>query len=181
MPYFLLSNALLGALGQVMQRMHLSWIGTETGPASASVTCRTVAFLFGAYLVTDYFLALIEKVLVPPVNSTTNNGFDPYHTNTSNPQGDVNPLFYLFYALRMALHVGFMIYMLVAMSNTRRYIRRKYAIREQTCKGMEDFCCAFWCHCCTIAQMARHTADYDTYNASCCSETGLPPAAPAIV
>jgi hypothetical protein len=29
--------------------------------------------------------------------------------------------------------------------------------------------------------MARHTADYDTYSARCCSSTGLGPDAPAIV
>ena len=33
----------------------------------------------------------------------------------------------------------------------------------------------FWCSCCTVAQMARHTADYETYAARCCSDTGLPP------
>lgn len=30
----------------------------------------------------------------------------------------------------------------------------------------------------TVAQMARHTADYRTYSADCCSETGLGERAP---
>ena len=25
-----------------------------------------------------------------------------------------------------------------------------------------------------MAQMGRHTADYDTYRAACCTDTGLP-------
>ena len=41
------------------------------------------------------------------------------------------------------------------------------------CKGCEDCCCSFWCHCCTIAQMMRHTADYDKYDAQCCNDTGF--------
>jgi len=164
-----------------MQRMHLSWYGGETSPASASGTCRTVAYLFGAYLFTDYLLALIETAILPYGNSTASNGYDPYHTNTNNPQGDISPAFYVFYFLRGVLHLAFFIYMLIAVANTRRYIRNKYAIREQSCQGMEDCCCACWCNCCTIMQMARHTADYDTYQARCCTSTGLPPAAPAIV
>lgn len=174
------------ALGQVMQRMHLSWYGRETGPASASVTCRTVAILFAAYLACDYIFALFESILLPSENtsssSSSSNAYDPYHTNTNNPQGgDVPPAFYVFYFLRGTMHFAFWLYMLIAVTNTRRYIRNKYAIPEQSCHGMEDCCCAFWCQCCNIAQMARHTADYDTYSAKCCSDTGLPPTAPAIV
>lgn len=133
------------ALGQVMQRMHLSWYGQETNPASASVTCRTVAYIFVAYLLSDYFLALAESLLLPAGNSTSTNGYDPYHTNTSNPQGDIPAAFYLFYGLRLALHLLFLIYMVVAVMNTRRYIRNKYGIREQSCQGAEDCCCAYWC------------------------------------
>lgn len=182
-PFFLIMIS--GALGQVMQRMHLSWYGRETGPASASVTCRTVAILFAAYLACDYIFALFESILLPSENtssSSSSNAYDPYHTNTNNPQGgDVPPAFYVFYFLRGTMHFAFWLYMLIAVTNTRRYIRNKYAIPEQSCHGMEDCCCAFWCQCCNIAQMARHTADYDTYSAKCCSDTGLPPTAPAIV
>ena len=35
----------------------------------------------------------------------------------------------------------------------------KYEIPEEVCNcadGMEDFCCACWCGCCAIAQVARH-------------------------
>jgi hypothetical protein len=35
----------------------------------------------------------------------------------------------------------------------------------------------YWCNCCTVAQMARHTGDYEAHGARCCSETGLPPSA----
>jgi hypothetical protein len=32
-----------------------------------------------------------------------------------------------------------------------------------------------------VAQMMRHTTDYDTYHSSCCSETGVPSNVPSIV
>ena len=172
-----------GALGQVMQRMHLSWYGRETGPASASVTCRTVAILFAAYLGCDYLFALIETIVASEWELLLFQWMDTTHI-TRLPtilKENVPPAFYFFYVLRGVMHFVFFLYMLISVINTRRYIRNKYAIPEACCHGMEDCCCAFWCPGLSIAQMARHTADYDTYSAKCCSETGLPPMAPSIV
>ena len=39
--------------------------------------------------------------------------------------------------------------------------------------GWEDVCCAMWCQCCIVAQMARHTVDYEERNAVCCNGTGV--------
>ncbi|KAL7430702.1 hypothetical protein ACHAXH_004422 [Discostella pseudostelligera] len=39
--------------------------------------------------------------------------------------------------------------------------------------GWEDICCAFWCQCCVLGQMARHTVNYDERNALCCNEVGV--------
>ena len=69
---------------------------------------------------------------------------------------------------------------LVLIFKTRRHIREKYQIPEQQCHGCEDCCCTYWCTCCTVAQMARHTGDYRKHGARCCSETGLGPGAPSI-
>ena len=65
----------------------------------------------------------------------------------------------------------------------RSHVRSKYAIpeSEQCPTGCEDLCCSLVCPCFTAAQLLRHTTDYDTYDGKCCSETGLPPYAPAIV
>jgi hypothetical protein len=35
-----------------------------------------------------------------------------------------------------------------------------------------------WCSCCTVAQVARHTGNYEDYPASCFTETGLSSGAP---
>mmetsp|Transcript_17653 Transcript_17653/g.29991 ORF Transcript_17653/g.29991 Transcript_17653/m.29991 type:complete len:234 (-) Transcript_17653:271-972(-) len=79
------------------------------------------------------------------------------------------------------LEILWIIYIVVAMSSTRRAVREHYNIPEQTCSGCEDCCCAFWCTGCTVCQMLRHSADYDQYPAACCTETGLPPNAPQTV
>lgn len=58
--------------------------------------------------------------------------------------------------------------------STRSSIREKFMIREERCYDLEDVMCASTCLPCTVAQMARHTANYDYYEAVCCSKTGLP-------
>jgi Cys-rich protein (TIGR01571 family) len=57
---------------------------------------------------------------------------------------------------------------------TRSSLREKFMIREERCFDLEDLVCSAACLPCTICQMARHTANYDDYEAVCCSKTGLP-------
>ena len=64
---------------------------------------------------------------------------------------------------------------------TRQSVREQYSIPEQHCVGCEDICCATFCTCCTLAQMARHTGEYETYPGAWCTTTGLPPGAPFTV
>lgn len=70
---------------------------------------------------------------------------------------------------------AFYLYTLIVMMRTRAAVRAKYEIPNERCGDAEDCCCAFWCSCCTVAQLARQTADYDQQRAVCCSDTGLPP------
>jgi Cys-rich protein (TIGR01571 family) len=58
--------------------------------------------------------------------------------------------------------------------STRSSVREKFMIRERQCYDLEDVCCATLCLPCTVGQMSRHTANYDDYEAVCCSKTGLP-------
>jgi Cys-rich protein (TIGR01571 family) len=60
----------------------------------------------------------------------------------------------------------------------RNRIRSRYSIQGGCC---QDFLCAICCNPCTIAQMMRHTTDYDTYVSKCCTATGVPNYAPSIV
>jgi len=75
------------------------------------------------------------------------------------------------------------VFTLVVVTRTRRIVREQNEIPETRCVGCEDFCCAFWCGCCTVSQLARQTADYDVEDACFFTNDGLPPKelAPAIV
>ena len=73
------------------------------------------------------------------------------------------------------------LFVLIVVFRTRMYVRNRYGIPEETCNGCEDCCCAFWCTTCTVCQMLRHTADYNTYPAGCCTEDGLTAGAPEVV
>lgn len=86
-------------------------------------------------------------------------------------------------SLHGIVSTAFLLYTLIVLMKTRASVRARYEIPEQCCAGgMEDCCCAFWCSCCTVAQLARQTADYDQTRAVCCTDTGLPPSlTPAIV
>jgi Cys-rich protein (TIGR01571 family) len=164
-----------------MQRLNLNWLAKPTTGVPPN-TFPTVFYLTAAYLVCNYALSLAMQAVLPADNSSYNNGYNPYGTNTSNPTGDVATSFYVLYFTFHALMIVFFLYVLIITIKTRNYIRKKYAIRAQNCdESIEDCCCSFWCHACVICQMARHTADYDTYSARCCSSTGLGPNSPAIV
>ena len=65
------------------------------------------------------------------------------------------------------------IFFLVIMTIVRKIVREKYQIPEQRCIGCEDFCCAFWCSCCTVSQLARQTADYDVNDGAFFTNDGL--------
>jgi hypothetical protein len=45
----------------------------------------------------------------------------------------------------------------------------------------DDCCCSLFCMQCSICQLSRHTADYKTYPAGCCTDNGLSPSAPDVV
>lgn len=73
----------------------------------------------------------------------------------------------------VGLDVILTLYFYYMLIKTRRIVRREYDIPELRCRGNEDLCMAVCCTCCTLSQMGRHTADYETYRAYCCSDTGL--------
>jgi Cys-rich protein (TIGR01571 family) len=108
----------------------------------------------------------------------------PYQTTSDGQQVSYSSLptwVIVVSAFRYTLAFAFFIFILAVSIRTRAYIRQKYKIPEQSCTGCEDCCCSFWCGCCVVAQMGRHTADYRTYKAGCCTETGLDETAPTVV
>lgn len=176
-------------MGQIMQRMMLTWLG-EPGPIVSTRNSFKVVFV----IVVSYFIYSIslEFATLPYSDEESVPAFIP--------------------ALKMVGSILFSVWALYALCRTRESIRARYSIEEERCQGYvvmicdkgsealpsslrlthshsllcftsnihrcEDFCCSFWCSCCTVSQIARHTGDYEEYPATCCTQTGNPPGAP---
>ena len=144
-------------MAQVMTRMQLTWLG-EPGPyISTKNTFKVVIVIIVAYFV--YATA--------------------FEFATAHYEVGYVPVYMV--VLKMAGSVLFSLWALYSLCRTRESTRARYSIEEEHCRGCEDLCCSFWCSCCTVAQLARHTGEYETYPGVCCSETGLPRGAPLVV
>lgn len=161
------------ALGQVLSRMKLDWSGDALNGRNPVMSAFKVMLLsFVLYNVIDSVMSYVTYPYSPEYNPETGTFTTP--DNVPSWVATVD-------AARQGLSLLYSLFVLFIMIRARGYIRSKYQIPEQSCQGCEDCCCSFWCSPCTVCQMARHTADYSTYNASCCSETGLDPRAPQVV
>jgi Cys-rich protein (TIGR01571 family) len=150
-----------------MHRLKLTWLGGEANHGSPAATFRILAMIAAVHVCSSLALYWTSFVLV-------------IHGANGGSQTEIEESQFLA-NLRLILNIAFFILLVIIMALARCRIRSRYGIPERTCHGCEDCCCAFWCSCCTISQMARHTADYENYPAKCCSETGLSPNAPSIV
>mmetsp|Transcript_4544 Transcript_4544/g.6928 ORF Transcript_4544/g.6928 Transcript_4544/m.6928 type:complete len:266 (-) Transcript_4544:299-1096(-) len=151
------------AMGQVMQRMRLSWTGSRTLGDRALNTFRTVLILVICYIIFDVSLTTYMNASI----KVDNYGY--YDVS------DINPV------VRYLQQIGglmFTCWSIYALYKTRQNVRSEFSIPEEQCIGCEDIVCASFCGCCTVAQIARHTGDYDTHPGLFCSETGLPDHAP---
>eukprot|EP01083_Nonionella_stella_P079463 218079_1 len=150
-------------LGQVMHRLKLTWTADAGG--TTAQTSSTFRILF--------WIGIITWILINFVPYLPRFFLDEY--------GQPTDAYFNVNFLCQAVVLVYAIYKTVLICKTRKYIREQYGIPEQQCHGCEDCCCSWWCSCCTLSQMARHTGDYDAYAGVCCNETGLPPHAPSIV
>mmetsp|Transcript_7634 Transcript_7634/g.10873 ORF Transcript_7634/g.10873 Transcript_7634/m.10873 type:complete len:312 (+) Transcript_7634:215-1150(+) len=175
-------------LGQVMSRMKLDWLAREGNSSGAAMTFKIVFAIFLVYILLDPFLAV--SPFIPGTTITTMRNLYDYvvivlvsQEENPKPGQHVLPQWATSMSIVNFLYGSFFLgYIVYVMTKTRQYIRKKYAIPELYCKsGYEDLCCSLCCPCCTAAHMARHTADYDTYASSCCTDTGLPAHVPSIV
>lgn len=163
------------AMGQVMQRVRLTWLGhpASTTPSrwySIRNTFKIVCIIVVAY--TIYSTALEIAAMPPPDYDPTVDGAYYY----------VPPVVPY---LRTVGSLIFTIWSLYALIKTRESVRATYSIPAHEkcakCPIVEDFCCSAFCSCCVTAQMLRHTGEYERYEGRCCSATGHPVGTPAVV
>lgn len=154
-------------LAQVMMRLKMNLFADPAPEDEYKVTFRRMVILVICYWI-------VASIFAPQ-----SSGFEVNDDGTMTAIPADSPIWQrLIYHTLTTL---FSLYFLVILIKVRAAVRRRYAIPEQRCHGMEDCCCAFFCSCCTVAQVARQTADYDERRAVCCSENGLPAMAPAII
>lgn len=143
-------------MAQVMTRMNLTFLGEPGRRDNTRDTFKIVCALFLSY--TIYSIAL--EIAAP----TPDDEYDY-----------TNPIVSLLKALGT---VTFTFYAIYALMRTRESVRTKHSIPVGKCGAWEDLCLSTWCSCCTVAQMLRHTGEYEVYKGVCLSERGLPQDSP---
>jgi len=151
------------ALGQVMTRLKLNAVAEPT--ANVSKTFAIVSALWITYSVVNSMVSALTRTTVQVCDS---NGC--YNTVAVEYNG-----FSTFLAIVASL---LSIYFIYIGTVTRMRMRKAFQIAG-SCFG--DCCAFFWCSCCTVTQMARHTHDNNVHKSSCCSKNGLRKGAPDIV
>lgn len=84
----------------------------------------------------------------------------------------------------LIVFIFYMVSMVWIGGNLRRYVRQRYKIpkRCSMCPGnTEDRCTMFFCGCCAMIQIARHTHNDKEYPGYCCTTTGLESGAPQLL
>lgn len=142
---------------QIMTRMSLTWLGEPGQRISTKETFKVVVMLFIAYTIFSFALEVATLDMDP--------------ADVPVPIVVLKALGGFFFGL----------WSIYSLCRTRQSIRRQYSIPEERCVGCEDLCCSFWCTCCTLTQMARHTGEYENYPGACCTKTGHPEGTPMTV
>jgi len=199
------------AAGQVITRLQLNWLGKPTNSlaekASAFTTLLFISVFYFASKVLLFFIIMSMTPDVPNDNPPPSSAL----TTVLLLNDLVNYSYYFFsvvviYNLRYVHESRYknvihqkslsrnLTSAVVALAPKQKttlsthshshYVRSKYAIPgHEGCPagGCEDGCCALCCPCLTVAQIMRHTTDYDTYRAEWFSATGLPDHVPALI
>jgi Cys-rich protein (TIGR01571 family) len=153
-------------MAQVLTRMKMNMCGDAAPEGEYQTTFRKMVFLVLAYWI-------VRALFAPPSPEFEANEDGTVQVTPA----DVSAWQMFTYNAVTSL---FALYSLVLLIKLRVAVRQRYGIPEKRCVGVEDCCCAFWCSCCTVAQVARQTADYDQRRAVCCSRTGLPDMNPSM-
>jgi hypothetical protein len=140
------------ALVQIMSRMKLDIFGNKVDSLSRRIHMGDLVFIFFTLLLIHIFLGLMITRGILEQQKLS------FYLYSSSPV--------------LAIDILLFIYFQILVMKTRKAIR-KYSKISMCCSG-EDVLAPLYCTPCALSQMARHTADYETYNATCCTATGLP-------
>jgi len=152
------------ATAQVIRRLGLDWQGRPTDNASAKAQAFPIIFgVTAVYFVVTWSLALYAAA--HDVNADYDSQDPAHNVQLPEPKSYTIPMgWYRF------IHYIYWVAATVLLLRVRMLVRQRFAIPGQPA---EDLVCSVCCHCCTAAQMLRHTADYDTKPAYLLSDDGL--------
>ena len=145
----------LVALAQVMSRMQLDSSGNKTLSLRSRVN-------FEAFRLTPVILTLLHGVLFFLM-------LRAFHLHL---RGQLWVFIYSSIPI-LAIDILLYIYFIYLTVKTRRTIRQEFNIRETGCLGFRDEVLSLFFTPFVIAQMGRHTADYETFVGNFCTQTGL--------
>ncbi|CAB9498421.1 expressed unknown protein [Seminavis robusta] len=159
--------------GQVMTRMSRDWLGGPGPRPSVSNTCQIVTGIWVFVLLVQSIMRIIAESQGFCIGGELEFDIDTNQYKIKCPDGTFespNTTYKAVMGVAGTLGGVFTLYLFFSICRTRQAMRRKYNIEAGGLgDGCEDCCCAFFCSCCTIQQMARHTNDYSTHDIGCCS------------
>jgi len=174
----------LVALGQIMTRLQLGWNGRPGTADTVRNTFKIMLSLTIFFIVSSWMGIMFKGHYYYEEEMAYDQNFQPVIVEDKKWEPS---LFFVEYHKIVAIAIY--VFCGIMMMRTRYYLRSRYHIPKtvgflQNCTGFDHICgnraecedcvCSFVCQCCTASQMLRHTADYDTYKATCCTATGLP-------
>jgi Cys-rich protein (TIGR01571 family) len=179
--------------GQVMTRLKLNWLGeTVSNPSTSSSssfennndtsssfqswrhTYRNVVCLMIFYFILSNILS-VPSPKYEVVITDESTGQTELVNTTPPPNGVV-------VVLNNLINIGMCTYTILTLMRARRTIRQRYHIPEHRLvadspllanTGVEDCLVSAVCGMCTVAQLARHTADYNYEKPMFCTSNGL--------
>jgi Cys-rich protein (TIGR01571 family) len=110
---------------------------------------------------------VVDFLLIAPILEATTSGAQQDGGEQQSNMSFGTQCFYVLWTIALT---SIAIYSVVQL---RAAVRAKYGISPGRCGPCEDVCCVVCCHSCTLAQLARQTADYDEEEAHCCTVDGL--------
>jgi PLAC8 family len=160
-----------------------SSVGGDGGAQSPAAGYKRGTTLFLAACVVDFLLIAPILEATTAVTRSSDNGQQQPGGGASSASAAVSIGTQCFYVLWTLALTSIAIYSVVQL---RAAVRARHGIASggttKCCGGTgsgaaeaacEDVCCVVCCHSCTLAQLARQTADYDEEEAHCCTVDGL--------
>lgn len=162
-------------MSQVLTRMKMTFFGVRADGEEWKFTFRNVVIL-----VVVFYGVMGLTTTSPTFTTTTIDADDDGSLNDGRHihkievhEDPLSAIDSFRYRVNRNVSIIFFVWTVVVLTRLRRAVRERYAIPEERCSGCEDVCCSFWCTMCTVAQVARHTSDYDEEQAMFCNDTGV--------